>query len=116
MVLKHIENYGFEVEQLEISPMEGYGCINHESNAQFLLICLNESLEIPESNMILSRINHEEPLQIVYLIHIKNNINEVIQLVEDDENENKTFLIYDEEDEIEFFLKDLWNIIIVLNR
>ena len=116
IVLQHIERYGFQVERLEESPLESYRCINEVSNAQFILVCLNEDHEVPETHMILSEINHDQPLEVVYLIHIKNNIEEVIQLVEDNENQDKTFLIYDEEDEIEFFLKDLWNIIIELNR
>ena len=116
IVLENIKKYGFQVELINNSPIEMYRCINQLSNLQFILVCLEENHAIPETNMILAKINNEQPIKVVHLINIKNNIDQVIQLVQENKHIDKTFLIYDEDDEIEFFLKDLWNIIIELNR
>ncbi|MCC5911189.1 MAG: hypothetical protein JJT76_12200 [Clostridiaceae bacterium] len=115
-IVQHVENYGFEVQELENYHGKGYRCVNHVSNSQFILISLNEDLSIPDQAILLTSADGSQSIQIVYLIYIKDNIDEVMQLVQANEHQDKIFLIYDEEDEIEFFLKDLWNIIIEINR
>ncbi|OPJ56235.1 hypothetical protein [Alkalithermobacter paradoxus] len=107
-ILKHIEDYGFVVSDLKDNHLKSYHCINNLSNSEFILACVNDDLNVVNIS--------EKSIPIVYLIEVKDRINEVIKLVESDEHKDKIFLIYDEEEEIEFFLKDLWNIIIELNR
>jgi hypothetical protein len=115
-ILKHVEDFGFQVEQLNNEDKCIHYCFNPLSKNEFILTCVNEDLEIPCQHIQLQKSIFGKPLKIVYLIKVNDNIDQIIQLVQSDEHQSKTFLIYDEEDEIEFFLKDLWSVIIEINK
>ncbi|KXZ40434.1 hypothetical protein SAMN05661008_00010 [Alkalithermobacter thermoalcaliphilus JW-YL-7 = DSM 7308] len=107
-VLQYIENYGFKIHKLKDESIHGYHCINNLSNSEFILVCVGDDLKIKQLDDLSNKV--------VYLICLNDNIDKVIDIVESDKHQDKTFLIYDEQDEIEFFLKDLWNVIVDLNK
>ena len=93
-----------------------YYCKNDISDKNFILNLVEDDFSL-DSQMVLDLENiNDKNIEIVNLIKVNDNIDDVMNFIEKEDNKERIFLIYDENDELEFFLKDLWNIIISLKN
>ncbi|GAA0176791.1 hypothetical protein SH2C18_01470 [Clostridium sediminicola] len=113
---KYIENYGFIVSSITDGKVNGYYCKNEISQSEFIIDFTKKNLKNPSiiydhyTNIYGTKIN------IVFLIEVDENIDEILEFIEKNKKSDLVYLIYDKDDEIEFFLKDLWNTIINLHN
>jgi len=116
IVKESIKDYGFNTEEIKNDKVIGYHCINKDSNTEFILDFTSNNYKCVD--MISDNYSKlmDRDLKIVYLIEVNENIDEIISFLENDSTNDELFLIYDKDDEIEFFLKDLWNTILVLKN
>ena len=113
-VLEHIKSYGFSVEKVKEGEGSIYHCRNEASKRGFLLVNLDQNLTMPEEKVLLEEMNRYNINRIFYLIHLKDKEEEVLEFAESIDNDKNILLVYDEREDVEFFLKDLWNAIIQL--
>lgn len=115
-IKKFIEDYGFNVEEIRDEKVKGFYCVNPESKSEFILDFTVDNFKLVEeiTNAYIKLIDKE--VRVVYLMEINDNIDEIVSFLENNDNEDSVFLVYDKDDEIEFFLKDLWNVILSLKR
>jgi len=113
-VLQHIQDYGYIITDLNSENILGYHCFNPLSESTFILVVLDQRLHIPTNIEAYVIEKYKLNLPCVYLILVDENIEEVIAFAQSTSNQSKAFLIYDPDDEVEFFLKDLWNTIVAL--
>lgn len=102
-IISAMNSYGFEVR---VENNE-YFCFNKTSNKGFILDCILNLNELPIDDII-------EEYERVYLIIVQDNEEQVMDAVEKLVSNNIYVLIYDENDEFEYFMKDLWNLILSL--
>lgn len=115
-VLQHIADYGYLVTSTNIENIISYHCFNPLSENTFILIVLDEGLKIPEGIETSITKQYTSNLPFVYLILVDRNIEMVIDFAQTAHDQSKPCLIYDPDDEVEFFLKDLWNTIVDLTK
>ncbi|PKM67517.1 MAG: hypothetical protein CVU95_07345 [Firmicutes bacterium HGW-Firmicutes-2] len=115
-VLQHIQDYGYLVTPTGLEDLISYHCFNPSSNNTFILIVLDSMLFIPKNAEILIFARYKSNLPLVYLLQVDGNMEDVVDFAQTAYNHNKPCLIYDPDDEVEFFLKDLWNTIVNLTR
>jgi len=115
-VLHHIEDYGYLVTTTNIENTISFNCFNPLSENTFILIVLDEFLKIPEGIEALITKQYKSNLPFVYLILVDGNIEKVIDFAQTAHDQSKPCLIFDPDDEVEFFLKDLWNTIVDLTK
>jgi hypothetical protein len=115
-VLQHIKDYGYLVTPTDLEDILSYHCFNPLSNNTFILIVLDANLFMPENAETLISTQYNSNLPLVYLVQVDGNMEDVVDFAQTAYNLNKSCLIYDPEDEVEFFLKDLWNTIVNLTR
>lgn len=113
-IKKHIESYGFTIEEIIDDKVSGYYCINDNSKSEFILDFTKNNFKIPDDILKRYLQINERKINVVYLIQVNNNADEIMDFVEQKEFQEHTYLIYDNDDEIEFFLKDLWNVLFTL--
>lgn len=115
-IKKHIENYGFNITQ--INNDKGYYCKNNTSKSEFILDFSPDNLN--QSDIINENYKntYNKKIQVVFLIQVNNNIDEILELIQNEKiiDQQYQYLIYDKNEEMEFFLKDLWNVILGLER
>lgn len=115
-VIRHIESYNFKIDKIKNNDKILYYCKNDISDKNFILNLVEDDFSL-DSQMILDLENiNDKNIEIVNLIKVNDNIDDVMNFIEKEDNKERIFLIYDENDELEFFLKDLWNIIISLKN
>lgn len=111
-----IKDYGFNTKVIKDDNVMGYFCINNDSNTEFILdFTSNNFKSVDKINDNYSKLI-DKNLRIVYLIEVNENIDEIMNFLENDSIIDELFLIYDKDDELEFFLKDLWNVILILKN
>ena len=115
-VLQYVQDYGYTVTKNNTVDHISYHCSNPLSAHSFILIILEEGLEIPKNTEQFLTVSYESNLPFVYLIQVDDNMDAVIDFAKAAHNHNQPCLIYDPDDEIEFFLKDLWNTIVDLTK
>lgn len=115
-IKKQIEGYGFTTREITDNRVSGYYCKNSSSNSEFILDFTKDNFK--NANDILNRyldLYHRE-IQIVFLIQVNGDADEILYFVENKGIKDQKYLIYDKDDEIEFFLKDLWNVVFDLEK
>ncbi len=113
-IKKHIEGYGFLVEEIDDGRVRGYYCKNDSSESEFILDFSEDNFKNTNDISKCYAKSYNDVLKVVYLIQIDNNADEILRVIEQNEFQDYTYLIYDKTDEIEFFLKDLWDILFTL--
>lgn len=115
-VLQYIQDYGYIVTKNDSVDTISYHCYNPLSEHSFILIILEKVLQIPKHAEHFVTTSYESNLPYVYLIQVDGNMEEVVDFAQAAYNHKQPCLIYDPDDEIEFFLKDLWNTIVDLTK
>lgn len=110
-ILSEIENYGFTTEKLGIEDVNGFICENPNTRVSFVLDNSVNNYMNFESLKNKYRTECTEDIPVVFLIPITENAEHLIGLIEAGHMEGEDILIWDSEDELEFFLKDLWDIL-----
>lgn len=110
-IKKHIESYGFTTQEINDNNVSGYYCKNDDSKSEFILDFSKDNFRNAEEISKLYVQLYKGDIEVVYLIEVENNAEEIMDFVEQKEFRDHTYLIYDKDDELEFFLKDLWNIL-----
>ncbi|WP_432665601.1 hypothetical protein R9X47_04845 [Wukongibacter baidiensis] len=115
-IKKQIESYGFTTDEITENRVSGYYCVNSSSNSEFILDFTKDNFK--NTNDILEQYSnlYQREIQVVLLIQVNDNAEEILYFVENKGIKDQKYLIYDEDDEIEFFLKDLWNIVFNLKK
>ncbi len=115
-IKKHIESYGFTTDEIIDNKVCGYYCINNSSNSEFILDFSEDNFKVNDNILEqYSNLYHRE-IQVVFLMQVNDNAEEVLYFVENKGIKDYKYLIYDKDDEIEFFLKDLWNVVFNLEK
>lgn len=117
VVLKQINNFGFLCTKWTNGRQHGYHCKNSQSSDEFYLISMKccaylemRSKEIHDSNIQLTK-------HLIYVIQVDRCIEELISIQEKLEgNPMIIHVLFDPQDEIEYFIKDLWNAIIKIHK
>ncbi|MDF1616090.1 hypothetical protein [Petrocella sp. FN5] len=115
-VLNYIHDYGYNITARDQKNIVSYHCHNPLSKNEFALIILDGTLQLPNNADTIISTQYGSNLPFVYLIQVDDNIDEIVTFAQNASDHNKPFLIYDPNDEVEFFLKDLWNIIVDLAK
>ncbi|PKM55850.1 MAG: hypothetical protein CVV00_02350 [Firmicutes bacterium HGW-Firmicutes-5] len=116
IVLQHIQDYGYNVIPTNLEDFLGYHCFNPLSLNTFILIFLDKELQTPNNPESIISLEYRSNLPFVYLILVDDNMEAVIDFAESSYGQDVPCLIYDSDDEVEFFLKDLWNTIVDLTK
>mgnify|MGYP001463175158 CR=1 FL=1 len=113
-IKKHIESYGFTTKEISDIKVNGYYCKNDDSKSEFILDFSKDNFtNIDDVSTRYTQL-YKDAIKVVYLIQVDNNADEIMDFVEQKEFRDHTYLIYDKDDELEFFLKDLWNVLFSL--
>lgn len=113
-VLKEIGNYGFQVEKMELDGTVSYACANHDTGVAFILDASAEN----GRRMSELTAGYEACFQpcppVVFLISAHGREAEIADWIEAGALSGQRILIWDENDEFEFFQKDLWSMLFSL--
>lgn len=110
-ILAEIENYGYTTEKLNTEVYEGYVCNNSLTGIRFVLDNSQENyMKFDEIKGHYAELG-EKDQPVVYLIPVPEDAGNLISLIESGHMEGHNILMWDKEDELEFFLKDLWDIL-----
>ncbi len=115
-IKKFIEDYGFNIEEINDGKVKGYYCVNPESKSEFILDFTKDNFKKVEEIICSYSKLMVSDAKVIFLMEVDDNIDEIVSFLENNDMEDTVFIVHDKDDEIEFFLKDLWNVILGLKR
>jgi hypothetical protein len=117
VVLKQITNFGFSHTKWVNGKQHGYHCKNPISNDEFYLVSMTccEYLEMKSKELLQSY----KPLtkHLIYVLQVDGYVDELISKHKQlDEDPMVIHVLFDPQDEIEYFIKDMWNALIKIHK
>ncbi|MBS3972101.1 MAG: hypothetical protein KGZ84_03710 [Erysipelotrichia bacterium] len=117
VVLKQINNFGFSYAKWVNGKQQGYHCKNSQSNDEFYLVSMTccEFIEMQSKGMFES----SKPLtkHLIYVLQVDGCVDALISKHKQlEENPMVIHVLFDPQDEIEYFIKDMWNALIKIHK
>ena len=110
-IIEILNDYAIEATPLVSGDILGFMCRHTKTNMTFILDYTPKN--IFNKQTILAHYPQNET--VIFFVNVDESIGDVIALLESDASLVNEVLLYDATDELEFFHKDLWNLIITLD-
>lgn len=117
IVLQQLKNFGYHYHALDKEQFHGFHCHNPLSQGEFFMLIL------PIQELLKKGVSTFESFQqsiaqyVVLVIEVDHHLEEMAELLSElIEKPNLTYLLFDPEEDIEFFLKDLWNVLVLVHQ
>ncbi len=113
-IISILNDYHFKATKLNHSKVLGLHCQNEKANLEFILDYTTDNVLKRDEVVSYYKQHVNQDIAIKLFVPVTNQIETVLDLLENNPSLADELLIYDANDEIEFFLKDVWNLIVTL--
>ncbi len=113
-IISILNDYHFEATKVNHATILGLHCQNKEANLEFILDYTADNVLKRDELSSWYKQNVNSDIAVKFFVPVNDEIEALLDLIEANPSLADELLIYDDTDEIEFFLKDLWNLIVTL--
>jgi hypothetical protein len=117
LVIQHLKNFGYDYQDYVCEPFHGFHAHNPHSKDEFHLLHLPSHILIEKGIISLESFYHDSSKYVVFIVDVDHYIDGVVEVLKKiEEKPHISYLLFDLEEDIEFFMKDLWNVIVLVNQ
>jgi phosphomannomutase len=117
IILQQLNNFGYHYHEVSKEQSHGFLCHNSQSQDEFYLLYLSISELLKKGLKTIESLQQSLSKYVVVILEVDHQINEIIEILsESEEKPNISYLLYDPEEDIEFFMKDLWSVLVLVHH
>lgn len=117
IILQQLQYFGYHNQEINSEQLKCFRCHNPQSQDEFYLFYLSINDLMKRGIRNIETIQQTHSKYIVVVIEVDHQINEVVEILsEAAEKPNISYLLYDPEEDIEFFMKDLWSVLVLVHH
>lgn len=116
-VIKQLEYFGFTHKPWDNQNFHGLICYNAQSKNEFTLVYVNcYTFLNPQLHESFKTFNFSTQ-HVITVIEVDQRVEELVHLLERLQDDSRfIYIVYDLNDEVEYFMKDLWNALIMIHQ
>jgi hypothetical protein len=117
LIIQQLKNFCYDYQDYVCEPFHGFRTHNPHSKDEFLLFHLPSHILIKNGIISLESFYYDSSKYVVFIIDVDHHIDEIVEVLKKiEEKPHISYLLFDPEEDIEFFMKDLWNVIVLVNQ
>lgn len=117
IVMQQLNNFGYHYQALDQAQFHGFLCHNPQSHDEFYLFFLPIQELLKKGLSTIESFQQNIAQYVVLVIEVDHHIEEIAEVLSElTERPNLTYLCFDPEEDIEFFMKDLWNVLVLVHQ
>ena len=117
IILQQLQYFGYHYQEVSSEQPQCFHCNNPQSQDEFYLFYLSINDLMKRGIRNIETLQQTHSKYIVVVIEVDHQINEVVEILSEAEGKpNIAYLLYDLEEDIEFFMKDLWNDLVLVHH